>query len=138
MGFIEHFDDPFPAISKHVDLLKPGGILLLGVPNYSGIYKPVLQRLAPTMLSTHNLRVMDIDTWPEFEKRLPVDNLFKAYVGGFEPLNMKKLEICSIPNQIIYFMIRVLMTLFSFNLQIFRKINSKHISGYLIGIYRKR
>ncbi len=41
LGFIEHFDEPVNVVARHLDLLKPGGILLLGVPNYSGIYRKV-------------------------------------------------------------------------------------------------
>jgi len=42
LGFIEHFDEPVGVVVRHLDLLKPGGILLLGVPNYGGIYRKVL------------------------------------------------------------------------------------------------
>jgi 2-polyprenyl-3-methyl-5-hydroxy-6-metoxy-1,4-benzoquinol methylase len=37
-GFIEHFDNPENVIQKHLDLLKPGGILIVGVPNFTGIH----------------------------------------------------------------------------------------------------
>ncbi len=138
LGLIEHFDEPLKVVAKHLDLLKPGGILLLGVPNYSGIYKKVLHWLAPSIEQTHNMQTMDLSTWKLFDEKLPVEPLFKSYVGGFEPLNMKKLEVKTAGNRIIYFFIRVLMVLFSFRLQFLRRFNSKFISGYLIGIYRKK
>ena len=137
LGFIEHFDEPVNAVAKHLDLLKPGGILLLGVPNYSGIYRKVLKRLAPSIEQTHNMKSMDLSTWNLFVEKLPVEPLFTGYIGGFEPLNMKKLEIKTAGNQVIYFFIRVLMVLFSFNMQFLRRFNSKQISSYLVGIYRK-
>ncbi|MCX6281414.1 MAG: class I SAM-dependent methyltransferase [Bacteroidetes bacterium] len=138
LGFIEHFDEPLPVVESHLKLVKPGGILVLGVPNYSGIYKLVLKRLAPSMFTTHNLRIMDINTWTEFEKPLNLVTLFRSYIGGFEPLNMKKLENKTLFNRLIYFKIQVLTVLFSFRCRVLRKYNSAFISSYLIGIYRKR
>jgi SAM-dependent methyltransferase len=138
LGFIEHFDEPINAVAKHLDLLKPGGILLLGVPNYSGIYRKVLKRLAPSIEQTHNMKSMDLSTWNLFVEKLPVEPLFTGYIGGFEPLNMKKLEVKTSGNRVIYFFIRVMMVLFSFNMQFLRRFNSKQISSYLMGIYRKK
>jgi SAM-dependent methyltransferase len=138
LGFIEHFDDPLNVVARHLDLLKPGGILLLGVPNYGGIYRNVLRRLAPSIERTHNMQAMDLANWKQFTDKLPIDPIFTNYVGGFEPLNMKKLEVRTLLNQVIYFHIRVLMVLFSFRVQFLRKFNSKYISGYLIGIYKKK
>lgn len=37
LGLIEHFDDPDKILKKHVDLLKPGGLLICIVPNVVGI-----------------------------------------------------------------------------------------------------
>ncbi len=138
LGFIEHFDEPLHVVAKHLDLLKPGGILLLGVPNYSGVYRKVLSRLAPSIEETHNMQIMDLATWKLFADSLPLEPIFTEYVGGFEPLNMKKMEVKTPWNQVIYFFIRILMVLFSFRMQFLRRFNSKFISGYLIGIYRKK
>jgi 2-polyprenyl-3-methyl-5-hydroxy-6-metoxy-1,4-benzoquinol methylase len=68
MGFIEHFSDLGSIVGKHVELLKKHGILLLGVPNYPGISQFVLKRLAPRLLSTHNLEAMDIKNWKFLKK----------------------------------------------------------------------
>ena len=138
LGFIEHFDDPVIVVAKHLDLLKPGGILLLGVPNYAGIYRPVLRRLAPSIEQTHNMNIMDLENWKIFEDKFSVNPIFTEYIGGFEPLNMKKLEVKTPLNNLIYFFTRVLMVFFSFNLHFLRKFNSKYWSSYLVGIYRKK
>ena len=137
LGFIEHFDDPVPVVESHLKLVRPGGMLLLGVPNYAGIYKRVLKRLAPSMFTTHNMNVMDLGAWSEFEKKFGLETLYRAYIGGFEPLNMKKLEKKSLMNRLIYFNIQILTVLFSFRFRGLRKYNSATISSYLIGIYRK-
>lgn len=137
LGLIEHFDDPQNVISKHLDLLKPGGILLLGVPNFTGIYQVALTRLAPSVHETHNLKTMDLANWKFMEENLQLQKIFAGYIGGFEPINMKKMEVHNTLNHIIYFFIRVLMVLFSFRMQFLRKFNSKFWSAYLIGVYRK-
>lgn len=138
LGFIEHFDDSLNVVARHLDLLKPGGILLLGVPNYSGIYRKVLHRLAPSIEQTHNMKTMDLANWKVFADKLPIDVIFEGYIGGFEPLNMKKMEIKTVGNHLIYNFVRILMVLFSFQMQFLRRFNSKHFSGYLVGVYRKK
>jgi SAM-dependent methyltransferase len=137
LGFIEHFDDPGTVVARHLDLLKPGGILLLGVPNYAGIYQPVLRRLAPSIARTHNMEIMNLGTWKAFEDKLKLKTLFKGYIGGFEPLNMKKLEVNTPWNKLTYNFIRGLMVMFSFRMRFLRRFNSKSWSGYIMGIYRK-
>lgn len=138
LGFIEHFDDPAQVVEKHLALLKPGGILLLGVPNYAGIYRPFLRRMAPSIEKTHNMAIMDLRNWRSFEEKLRLAPLFTGYVGGFEPLNMKKLEVRTPLNRVLYFFTRILMVLFSFRFRFLRRFNGRCWSGYLIGIYRKR
>ena len=138
LGLIEHFDEPGIVVEKHLGLLKSGGLLLLGVPNYGGIYRPVLKLLAPAVEATHNMDTMNLENWRSFEERFTLQPIFTGYIGGFEPMNMKKLEVKNVLTKIIYFFIRVLMVLFSFRMRFLRKFNSKYWSGYLIGIYRKK
>ena len=58
-GVIEHFDDARPLVQRHLDLVKPGGVALIAVPNYGGLYG-LLQRWcdAPN-LELHNLEIMN-------------------------------------------------------------------------------
>jgi SAM-dependent methyltransferase len=53
-GLIEHFDDPLPLIEIHLKLLAPGGIALMTVPNFSGIYGRLARSCAPANLALHN------------------------------------------------------------------------------------
>ena len=137
LGLIEHFENPELVVSKHVELLKPGGILLLGAPNFSGIYHLFLKILAPSHDKTHNLKTMDIANWKNFETQLPITPIFKGYVGGFEPLVMKKMENKKFLTRFLHFVVQVLMVIFSFQFKFLRRFNSKFWSGYLIGIYKK-
>ncbi len=137
LGLIEHFDDPMPSIKKHLELLKPGGILVLGVPNLTGIYSFFLKKLSPTFNVTHNLNTMNIDNWDVIEKENNVKKIFCNYVGGFEPLLMKKNHGNGVLSHFYLFIVKVLMVVFSFNFPFLRRYNSKKWSGYLMGVYQK-
>jgi SAM-dependent methyltransferase len=137
LGFIEHFENLNDVVRRHLELLKPGGILLLGVPNLGGIYKWFLKQTAPKHLSIHNLKTMNIATWQNFEKEFNLQPVFKSYIGGFEPLVMKKLEIRNVWTLFLSFVVKSLMMVFSFNFSFLRKFNSRFWSGYLICIYKK-
>lgn len=137
LGFIEHFEDTQLVVSKHSELLKPGGLLLLGVPNFTGIYYPFIKRMAPNILRTHYLKVMHKKNWKEFENNLNLTCLYNSYIGGFEPLAIKKIESKNLINNILYFIVKILVYFFSFRMKFLRKINSRFISSYLIGVYRK-
>jgi len=137
LGFIEHFDNPLSVVARHTDLLKPGGILMIGVPNLGGIYHLFLKHLSPSHDITHNLKIMDLKNWNEIERKLDLATVFKGYIGGFEPMIMKKLDEKSGFNQFLLFIVKVLMIIFSFRMRFLRKFNSRYWSGYLIGIYRK-
>ena len=137
LGFIEHFDNPNIAVKKHCDLLKPGGILILGVPNLTGIYHAFLKHLSPDHDKSHNLKVMKIETWKDFESQNYLKPIFKGYIGGFEPLIMKKIDNPTIFNKFLNFIVKILVLLFSLNFRFLRKFNSPLWSGYIIGVYEK-
>jgi hypothetical protein len=80
---------------------------------------------------------MKNNNWNKFEKELNLTTLFKGYVGGFEPLAMKKLERKNLMARSMHFIAKRLVTISSFRLNLFRKFNSRYWSMYLIGIYKK-
>ena len=54
-GVIEHFEDPSRIVRIHTELLKPGGLAVITVPNLAGFYG----RLASQeTLAIHNLDIM--------------------------------------------------------------------------------
>jgi len=85
LGFIEHFTDLAPVVAAHIDLLKPGGHLVLGVPNLRGLHGVVERLTDPDTLAAHNVDVMSIP----FMKGLSVEHdlapLWIGYVGGLNP-----------------------------------------------------
>jgi SAM-dependent methyltransferase len=137
MGVIEHFEDVRPVISKHLELLKPGGLMMFGLPNFRGINHFFLKRLAPDLLSKHNLTTMDISTWHGFEKAFSLKTIYKGYVGGFEPMTFLMKEQSSFVNNLYYGTARVLNGLFHRRITFLRKYNAPVISGYILAIYQK-
>jgi SAM-dependent methyltransferase len=135
LGFIEHFRDWHGILRRHVDLLKKDGILILGVPDYRGVGQKVLSRTAPKMLARHNLEAMDIHNWAVLEKTYKLTCLFKGYIGGFQPKNLKRCEDRTPINLTARYFFKWLHYLVN-ALPYLRKINSPAWSAYLMGVYQ--
>jgi SAM-dependent methyltransferase len=89
LGFIEHFDELESVFARHLDFVKPGGRLLIGVPNFRGLNR-VLQRWSdPSYLALHNLRAMDPALYREFGAAHGLDLLAQEYIGGTDPIIVK-------------------------------------------------
>ncbi len=135
-GFIEHFDDVDNVIKKHLDWLKPGGVLILGIPNFSGLNGLIQSILDRDILDKHNLDIMNLDFFNALEKSANLEKIFVDYIGSFEPaLAIPKHRI----GNPIQFFVRCIL----FGIRILRKIkffdrfNSKFFSSYILAVYRK-
>jgi len=70
-GVIEHFEDPSQIVRIHAELLKPGGVALITVPNLRGFYG---RWASPETLAIHNLDIMT----PEALRWLAPQDLSKS------------------------------------------------------------
>lgn len=61
LGVVEHFDNPRLVVEHHVRLLRPGGVGLIAIPNYGGLYGQFQSWLDPANLAMHNLEIMNLD-----------------------------------------------------------------------------
>lgn len=136
MGFIEHFDDLDDVVGRHVNLVRKGGMLVLGVPNFRGISQKVLSRLTPRLISMHNLEAMDIHQWDSFESLYGLEPLFKGYIGGFEPKNFRRCENKTLKNQTIRLFFKTVRFFVTDPFPFLRRYNSVNWSAYLLGVYR--
>ena len=57
-GFIEHFSDVPSVVDKHVDYLKPNGILIMSVPNLLGLNCLLQKVVGRETYDTHFLETM--------------------------------------------------------------------------------
>lgn len=58
-GLIEHFDDARSVVQYHLELVKRGGVALMAVPNYGGVYGFLQRWCDPLNLALHNLKIMN-------------------------------------------------------------------------------
>ena len=58
-GLIEHFNDTKDIIEKHLQFLKPGGVLFITLPNFKSANGWVQRRFDPENYKIHNITVMD-------------------------------------------------------------------------------
>jgi 2-polyprenyl-3-methyl-5-hydroxy-6-metoxy-1,4-benzoquinol methylase len=57
-GLIEHFDDATGIVQSHLDLVKAGGLALITVPNYGGVFGSLQRWCDEPNLALHNLDIM--------------------------------------------------------------------------------
>jgi len=137
LGLIEHFEDFGAVARRHLRLLKPGGTLMLGVPNLRGINHWFRRRLAPRSLREHNLDAMDLDGWTPFENAERLEVVFKGYIGGLEPSVLGRCEAKTLRNLPARRMAKLLDVLLRKRCRFLRRFNSPRFSGYALGVYRK-
>jgi 2-polyprenyl-3-methyl-5-hydroxy-6-metoxy-1,4-benzoquinol methylase len=58
-GVIEHFEDPAEIVRIHVELLRPGGVALITIPNLVGCYRRAVEYFDTDVVSLHNLKIMN-------------------------------------------------------------------------------
>jgi len=84
-GFIEHFTDFKSVIKAHARVVKPGGLLVITVPNFRGyLQKWLHSSLDGGNLSLHNLNSMAPEIWCELAKDLDFKVNFAGPFGGFD------------------------------------------------------
>lgn len=135
-GFIEHFVDVDLVVERHIKWLKPGGILILGVPNFRGLNKILQKILNNDIIEKHNLDIMNLNYFKKLEKKFNLAEISISYLGSFEPSLLigdkgpnSKLKL--VVNTIIFFAKKIR------KLKFFDNINSRFFSSYILSIYKK-
>lgn len=134
LGFIEHFDAAAEVVTQHVKWLKPGGVLVLGVPNFRGIYKPIQKILDPTLLEKHNLTIMNLTFFRKIADLNRLKIRYLNYLGSFEPsLPIPRAGARTIGMSVIRICLGAARYLR--RLRFLDYINCALISSYLLAIY---
>jgi SAM-dependent methyltransferase len=135
-GFIEHFDDPDDVVARHLAWLKPGGTLVLCVPNFRGIYTPLQRALDPGILEKHNLSIMRPDYFKALAEKFSLTPLHIRYIGSFEPsLPVQQRGYRTIGQLLTKCVLRLVVPLR--RPAIWDSLNHPYISSNLLAIYRK-
>ncbi len=83
-GFIEHFTDCRSVIAAHLAPLRPGGALIVTIPNYRGLNYWLGQRTLPDLLPLHNFDIMNIAGFRDLFPPAQVETRWSGYFGGFD------------------------------------------------------
>jgi SAM-dependent methyltransferase len=137
LGLIEHFRDSDAIVARHLRLVKPGGYLVLGVPNFQGLTGWFVRRLRPSVYAALEVSAMNIGNWRSFEDSFGLETAFKDYIGGFEPrIFRSRLEPKRRDVPLAFALAVVLDFLIRGPLRFLRRFNGSMISGYAMAVYR--
>ena len=84
-GVIEHFDDARPVVQRHLDLVKPGGLALIAIPNYGGVYGLMQRWCDAPNLTFHNLSIMNPCALTALVDSLDVESVYAYPFGAISP-----------------------------------------------------
>ncbi len=82
-GFVEHFDNPTEIIKWHLELLRPGGLLVVLIPNLRGIYYFWTRVFNQEQLAIHNLNLMKLKIFESIFPTHALDTIKCGYLGVF-------------------------------------------------------
>jgi len=78
-GFVEHFVNLEEVIKKHVEIVSPGGILIIACPNFRRLQYLLHWLLDPETLKRHVLTSMDLSCWKEILTSCGMETLDEGY-----------------------------------------------------------
>ena len=82
-GLIEHFTDLPAVIDNHLAYLKPGGVLVVTIPNLSGINYYLCKFFNKEILAKHNLKIMHPKAFNELFIRPDLQQKYCGLFGCF-------------------------------------------------------
>lgn len=91
-GFIEHIYPPEKAVKLHLDLVKPGGYIVIQIPRFRGFNYWKVKFFRPDLLPLHNLSIMNADVLSKICSLQGVKTIYCANYGTIKlrlPMNKK-------------------------------------------------
>lgn len=80
-GLIEHFIDPNEIMFHHNRLAKTGGIIVMVIPNFTHLQWIYHFLFDKRDLLVHNTKIMNLNTFRDYSKRMGHKVLYLRYVG---------------------------------------------------------
>lgn len=131
-GFIEHFTNFDEVIEKHLQLLAPGGTLIISCPNFRNAQFVFHWLLDPVNLSRHVLAAMDLNRWRQVLEKNGMEIFHHDYyrTAGFWADTPRSGRLAA---HAVYYVKRI-------NQVIDLRMNypNRFLSPYMISISRKR
>jgi len=152
IGFIEHFDEPLPVLEKHIEFLKPGGILICIIPNFIGfqgsffklnMWKKTTKECyydKDYIWGVKKISTSNLETWL---KNIGLQDIKVGPIGGFYPVLMMESynrDISSLSLKLTYFLYRVFLFLpiIIINIPFIFRLNTISFSPFLVGVGLKK
>jgi SAM-dependent methyltransferase len=131
-GLIEHFNDTADIIQRHIDFLKPGGTLLITLPNFKALNGWFQKSFDKDNYDKHNIDCMDPDLLASIARQAGLEVIQSKYFGYFsiwlENEQQKPLSV-RLFKKSAWLLGKVFTKVFAFN--------SKQLSPYIILEARK-
>jgi len=139
-GFVEHFTDVEAVIRRHVAWTRPGGRVIIGVPNFRGVHGWLQKGLDAEVLAHHNLTIMDVDRLAELGPAAGLVTESVEYLGSLEPsLPIARAGVKGLPDFLAKVALRT-MRLIRRAPVVGRAMddwNNPFVSSYILASYRK-
>jgi 2-polyprenyl-3-methyl-5-hydroxy-6-metoxy-1,4-benzoquinol methylase len=81
-GFIEHFEEPNEVVDRHFKLARPGGFVVITVPNFARGQKVLHWLFDRENLRLHNTKCMNLRFLKEAARRNKAQLIEARYAGG--------------------------------------------------------
>lgn len=85
-GFVEHFDEHDEVVRRHVALAKPGGLVVIIVPNLAHLHRVLAGVFAPAILRVHRFPLMRRAGLRRSLEQAGAEVLRCEYVRTFRPV----------------------------------------------------
>ena len=116
--------------------LKKGGLLILGVPNFSGLNRIIQNHLDSSLLDKHNLEIMNTVFFENLAIEFELQKISIEYLGSFEPdLPIPKVRFGNTVQLFIKLFLYVARRIRK--IQFMDRFNSSYFSSYILAVYRK-
>ncbi len=134
-GLLEHFEEPGIVIEKHLNLLKKGGYLIVGIPNLKRINNSFVLSRQKGLLAMHNMGLTGISEYLSCFEKPALDRIFCDYCLAFQFLVPG-----GINKSVSYFLKygQFIVNLFLFAFLRGRDISSRHLCPWLLYIGEKK
>lgn len=84
-GFIEHFTNWEEIFVKHIELVKPGGYLVIETPNFKGLAQRIIHYfLDRENYNRHYLPAMSPKKWSALCRKHGFEIIHSGYIGEFQ------------------------------------------------------
>jgi 2-polyprenyl-3-methyl-5-hydroxy-6-metoxy-1,4-benzoquinol methylase len=140
LGFIEHFTDVETVFRLHADWARPGGQVIIGVPNFRGIHGLLQRALDRDVLALHNLTIMDTDRLASLGSASGLVTESVEYLGSLEPsLPIARKGVKGSPDFVAKLALRAMHALRRAPLlgHALDHWNNSFVSSYILASYRK-